>query len=286
MQTVRVPVTDGIALACDRFDPPPGSPAGAAFVLVHGLASNARLWDGVARRLVALGHPVVTVDLRGHGRSSRPDGPYDVPAVADDVAAVIGALGLERPVVAGQSWGGNVVLELGARHPALVRGIACIDGGWLEPSREFDTWDACLAALAPPRLAGRPLVDVETYLRTSHAGWPEAGIRGFLGNFEVRPDGTIAPWLTYERHVEVLRGMWQHRPSERYAVMEVPVLLLPVDTGQVAWTERKRIAVAAAEAAIPRCRVRWFSGDHDIHAQHPDEVADVLHEMTTDGFTS
>lgn len=286
MKTVRVPVADGVEIACDRFEPAAGAAPGAGFVLVHGLASNARLWDGVARRLAKLGHPVVSVDLRGHGRSSKPDGPYDVPTVATDLAKVIVALGLDRPVVAGQSWGGNVVLELAAGYPSLVRGVACVDGGWLEPSAEFSDWDACLAALAPPRLVGRRLADVETYLRTSHAGWPEAGIRGFLGNFEVRPDGTIAPWLTYERHVEVLHGMWLHHPSELYASLEVPVLLLPADTGQTGWTERKRTAVEAAERAIPRCRVHWFTGDHDIHAQHPDDVGDVLHAMTVDGFAA
>jgi len=43
------------------------------FVLVHGLASNARLWDGVARRLAGAGHSSAAVDLRGHGRSDKPD---------------------------------------------------------------------------------------------------------------------------------------------------------------------------------------------------------------------
>ena len=41
---------------------------------------------------------------------------------------------------------------------------------------------------------------------------------------------------------------------------------------------------AAAAATIPNARVRWFTGDHDIHAQRPDELADVLHDLTTDGF--
>ncbi|HZZ48199.1 MAG TPA: alpha/beta fold hydrolase, partial [Pseudonocardia sp.] len=46
-------------------------PGGAArpVLLVHGMSSNARLWDGVAERLAAAGHPVVAVDLRGHGTS-------------------------------------------------------------------------------------------------------------------------------------------------------------------------------------------------------------------------
>ena len=84
-----------------------------------------------------------------------PTAPYDMATVADDLATVIGALGWERPVVAGQSWGGNVVLELANRHPDATRGIVCVDGGWLEPCAAFDSWEACEARLAPPRLAGR-----------------------------------------------------------------------------------------------------------------------------------
>ena len=128
MRTERIPVADGVDLAVDRWPPAPDAPERPTFVLIHGLASNARLWDGVAIDLAATGHPVVTIDLRGHGRSSKPDGPYDVPTVADDVAVVIDRLGLGRPVVAGQSWGGNVAVELAWRHPAIVRGIVCVDG--------------------------------------------------------------------------------------------------------------------------------------------------------------
>jgi pimeloyl-ACP methyl ester carboxylesterase len=261
-------------------------PAETPFLLVHGLASNARMWDGVAAALVADGHTVVTVDLRGHGRSSKPDGPYDVPTVAGDLAALIDRMALDRPVVAGQSWGGNVALELAVRHPASIRGIVCVDGGWFEPSRDFPDWDTCRAALAPPRLAGRHLAEVEGFVRSAHPDWPEAGIRGVVANFEVLPDGTVAPWLTYDRHIEVLRGMWDHHPSAEYATIAVPVLLAPADGGEGDRMQRKRRDVAAADAAIPRARVRWFIGDHDIHAQHPGELASVMHAMTIDGFFS
>ena len=105
-----------------------------------------------------------------------------------------------------------------------------------------------------------------------------------LANFEVLPDGTVAPWLTYDRHISVLRGMWEHHPSSEYAGLAVPVLLVPADGGGDEWTARKRRDVAAAAAAIPDARVRWFVGDHDIHAQPPAELAIVMHEMTTDGF--
>lgn len=293
MQTRRVPVAPGVDLAVDLFEPtgpeaaidgtaPDGT--GVPVLLVHGLASNARLWDGVAHALVARGHAVAAVDLRGHGRSAKPDGPYDMGVVADDVAAVIEALGFARPVVAGQSWGGNVVLELAARRPELVRGIACVDGGWLEPSRRFATWEACREQLAPPRFAGMRADHMEAHVRTRHPDWPDTGIAGVLANFEVRPDGTIAPWLTFDRHIAVLRGLWDHHPSAIFPGLRVPVLLVPAEDGRGDRLWHTRDAVAAAEAAIPRVRTRWFTGDHDIHAQFPDELADVMSELTRDGF--
>ncbi len=290
MRTDRIPIDRDVELAADTWAPAEGDgPAertGAAvpFVLVHGLASNARLWDGVASALVAFGHPVVTLDLRGHGRSSKPDGPYDVPRVADDVAAVIDALALDRPVVAGQSWGGNVAVELAARHPGAVRGIVCVDGGWLEPSRTFPDWEACRRALAPPRLVGRPMTEIERHIRAAHPDWPETGIQGTLANFELRPDGTVAPWLTYERHIAVLRGLWDHHPSARFPELAVPVLLVPADTGDPHGTSGKRIAIDAAVAAIPRARVRWFHADHDVQAQHPDKLAREMHDAVADGW--
>lgn len=284
MQTLRVPVTGGVELAVDAWTPTVAGPGAVPFLLVHGLASNARMWDGVAGHLNERGHPAWTVDLRGHGRSDKPDGPYDMATVADDVAALIASLGLDRPVVAGQSWGGNVVLELAHRHPGVARGIVCVDGGWLEPCASFPSWEACRETLAPPKLAGLHRDDIERYIRGAHPDWPETGIAGTLGNFEVLADGTIAPWLTYDRHIAVLRGLWEHRPSEIYGAVETPVLLVPADTGPSDRTAQKRDGVATALAALPHARERWFTGDHDLHAQHPVELADAMLEQVASGF--
>lgn len=281
-RTERVEVAAGVELAIDRWTvSADASPAAGAspFLLVHGLASNARLWDGVAARLAEQGYPAVTVDLRGHGRSSKPDQGYDVPTVAADLAVLIERAGLGRPVVAGQSWGGNVVLELAAAHPQAVAAVACVDGGWLDPHATFADWEACLAALAPPRLAGRPYAEIAGHIRAAHPDWPEAGLAGTLANFERRPDGTVAPWLTYDRHIDVLRGMWAYRPASRYGAVTVPVLLLAVEPREAAPPDvagRKRQAVGAALAALPVAAARWARGDHDIHAQRPAEVADLL----------
>lgn len=245
------------------------------FLLVHGLASNLRMWDGVAERLTTAGHRVVAVDLRGHGRSDKPDEGFDVPAVAADLSALIAELDLRGPWVAGQSWGGNVVLELAAAHPEQVAGIACVDGGWIELASRFPDWEACERHLTPPPTSGMAAKVVEQRLRDAHPDWPDTGIQGVLACFEVRDDGTVAPWLTLDRHLLILSGLWQHRPSSRYAEVRVPVLLLPArraggrDIGSAD-------AVALAEQSLPASRTTWIEGDHDLHAQLPDLVAGAL----------
>jgi len=274
----------GVELHAVHWEPAPGSdPALPPWLLVHGLASNARLWDGVARRLGALGHCVVAVDQRGHGRSSKPDEGYEMSTVADDLMLLIETLGWTRPAVAGQSWGGNVVLELAHRHPDAVASIVCVDGGFIDLRTRFPEWDEAAAALAPPRLAGTPLDTITGWLASSAADWPEEGRQGTLANFEVRDDGTIAPWLTFDRHLSVLHGLWEHEPSSRYPYVSVPTLLIAADTGDVAWTHSKHEAVDAAIAALPRGRAEWFSpAHHDVHAQHPIDVGDLLHRAVTD----
>ena len=277
-------IPSGVELHVLRWTPPDSvEPTGRSWMLTHGLASNAQLWDGVARRLAARGHLVITVDQRGHGRSSKPDDGYDVANCADDLALLIAELGLDRPAVAGQSWGGNVVLELGHRHPDLVAAIACVDGGFIDLSNAFPKWENCAEALAPPKLTGTPVATMQGWLDRSSADWPAEGRAGTMANFEVRDDGTIAPWLTFERHLTVLRGLWEHRPSEAYPGVRVPALLIPADTGDVSWTTSKRQAVDDAVRALPNGRAHWFSpAHHDVHAQQPVAVAALLHDALTD----
>ncbi|HLI23924.1 MAG TPA: alpha/beta fold hydrolase [Acidimicrobiales bacterium] len=259
--------------------------AGIPVLLVHGLASNAALWDGVAAHLAALGHPVAAVDQRGHGRSAKPDTGYDFATVTSDLVAVASALGWQpasdrRPVVAGQSWGGNVALELAARHPQAARALVLVDGGTIELVDQFADWPTCRAALTPPNFNGTTVGRLRRMLRAAHPDWPPEGIEGTLANFEVLPDGRVSPWLDRRHHMEIVRHMWDHRPSERYPRIGVPVMLIPAEADSVPsarWMGSKRDQVARAEKALPVSLTRWIRGDHDLHAQHPAEVADLVH---------
>lgn len=97
----------------------------AVAVLVHGGGQNAHTWDTVA---LALGMPVLAIDLPGHGHSSwRDDGTYEVESMADDLAVAIRALAPAARVVVGMSLGGLTSLALADRHPDLVRSLVLVD---------------------------------------------------------------------------------------------------------------------------------------------------------------
>ena len=274
----RVGVGGDVSLVARQWGVPPAEDAGLPFLCVHGLASNCRMWDGVASRLVELGHPVVAVDLRGHGRSDKPEAGYDFDTLTADLVGVLDDLGWQRALVAGQSMGGNLALELAARAPARVAGMAGVDGGAIDLQRRWPVWEDCAAALAPPRLEGTPRADIEARLRRAHADWTEEAREAFVANFETRPDGTVRPWLTFERHLQLLRAMWEQRPATLLARVTVPVVLVMADDDGER-VETKREEVELARAALPNVAVRWFSpADHDVHVQHPVEVADVLHD--------
>ncbi len=270
-----VAIPSGVTLAVRRFGPDRAG-AGPDFLLTHGLASNATLWTGVAEHLAAAGHRVFTFDQRGHGRSSKPDHGYDMATVADDLVQLIDALDLDRPVVGGQSWGGNVVLEATHRHVDRIAAAILVDGGFIDLRRQFPNWEACRDALAPPRLVGTPLSDITAWIRSMAADWPASGREATLENFEVRADRTIAPWLTLERHLAVLHGLWEHEPSSRYADIELPVLIVAA-AGDDAERDRRSPAVHEAVAGLPQGRAVWFQpAHHDVHAQKPTEVAAAM----------
>lgn len=260
-----------------------GERGGADFLLIHGLASNARLWDETAAVLAEAGHRTFAVDLRGHGESDLPEGDIGTATAALDVAEVAAQLGLVQAVVAGQSWGGNVAVRLAADHPELVRALALVDGGWLDLAAEFGSWDECAAALRPGDVDGMPAGQLTGYLRGSHPDWSDAAIAATAYNLLERPDGTVERRLPIPRHLDIVRDMWDNPPWSDLERVAVPALLIPAISSDDARAARTRKRVEAAAKALHQARVReYVDGDHDLHAQHPKELAEDLLSLVGD----
>lgn len=165
MSTVRA---NGVTLHVEQIAPTGGSAAagggaaagGAAaagtVVLLHGLVTDtlASWYFTLARPLAEAGFRVVMFDLRGHGRSERPPRGYRLADFVGDLAALLPALGLDRPVhLLGNSFGGTIALAYAARHPARVAGLGLIEseppvGDW--SARMGETLGAALRRLPVP----------------------------------------------------------------------------------------------------------------------------------------
>lgn len=189
------------------------------------------------------------------------------------------------PILAGQSWGGNVVVELARRAPQRVGGVVCLDGGTIELSERFASWEECEAALAPPVLDGVSMARLEGILRSAHPDWPDAGIRATLANVVERPDGTVTARLSRAHHLQILHSLYEHHPSRCFPELRCGVLFLMAANGDAAWTADKRAGVERATRLLGSSLARWFEGaDHDLHAQHPIEVAAAIEEAWAAGL--
>lgn len=140
-------------------------------VLIHGFSDNGLCWTPVARALES-DYDVIMPDMRGHGLSARvqPDEAVDMAA---DVAELIRALGLNRPIVGGHSMGAAVAYQLVVRFPELVSALFLEDPGWWltrpvqPPSGEnpIAKWVKSLAT--------QTLEELLTQYRKDHPTWPE-----------------------------------------------------------------------------------------------------------------
>jgi pimeloyl-ACP methyl ester carboxylesterase len=109
---------NGVELAVRRH----GQVAAMPVVLLHGLSSHGAVYDGVVEPL-ADRYDVHRVDFRGHGRSSRHPGTYDIDHHVEDVAAYIEAEVGRSAFLVGHSLGGVVAHVVAQRHPELVLGL-------------------------------------------------------------------------------------------------------------------------------------------------------------------
>jgi pimeloyl-ACP methyl ester carboxylesterase len=111
-----------------------GPDDGPALILTHGFGDTADVWRHQRGVLAAEGYQVVTWDLRGHGRSPRPDDEdaYSRDLALGDLAKLVDAhspAGRPRPVIGGHSLGGYLSLAHAIRRPGRVRGLVLVAAG-------------------------------------------------------------------------------------------------------------------------------------------------------------
>ena len=229
----RFTLPDGARMAYER------SGRGPAVLLVHGFSLDLDMWREMAP-LLAGGHSVVAVDLRGFGRSDAPMGPYTHMA---DLAALMDGLAIERAAIVGLSMGGGVALDFGLAYPGRVTALLALDAT-LDGFPWTIDWDL--------RVRERSLDEIRrAWLASELLAWPQR-------------DPAVAAWMAQQ--VGAYSGWhWRHRnphlravkPTiERLAEMQPPTLAL---VGEHDHADFRAIAAILARD-IPGARLEVLPG--------------------------
>jgi pimeloyl-ACP methyl ester carboxylesterase len=254
-----------------------GSPE---LVLLHGGGQNAHTWDTVA---LALGRPLVAIDLPGHGHSDWPAGKasLDPASMADDVAVAVDAVAPVARAVVGMSLGGATAIALATRNAQLVRMLLLVD---ITPGVNHEKASDIAAFLAGPESFESFDEILERTIQFNPTRSESSLRRGVLHNAVQRDDGRWTwrhqlgrPSATTGLHVEAVDFGSQWDDLQR---LVVPVMLARgslspvVDDADVAEFRRRRPGdpVVVVEGA-----------GHSIQGDQPVELARIITEFVGQG---
>jgi non-heme chloroperoxidase len=271
--------------------------SGRPLVLLAGLGNTAHIFDKFAPKLTATYH-VYGITRRGFGASSSPppsgDTTYSADRLGDDVLAVLDALKLNRPVLAGHSLGGEELSSIGSRHPGKVAGLIYLDAGYsyafYDRSRgdmRIDLADLQkkLEQLQPGKGPQDPRHLIEELLTTTLPGF-ERDLKEMQKNLPDSPPPQQVLSQVSPINQAIMAGM------QKYTEIKVPILAIyavPHATGQPFKDDAARAAADARdeaatgaqakafESAIPSARVVRLP--HANHYVFFSNEPDVLREM-------
>jgi pimeloyl-ACP methyl ester carboxylesterase len=246
---------DGVRLAYRHWTGPADA-AHPPVVLLHGVLQTGEGMRHLAEQL-SLDREVLVPDLRGRGESDRPDGRYDPPTMADDVAGLIDRLDIARPALIGRLHGGLVAYHLAARRPELVCGVVLGD------ANPEVTADRAAQALADVSALPRQFASYADAARFYEEGLglsPDRARHDIPSDLEAAPDGGYR-WrhdLEIVRRIEaaaIPRSDW-----EVLVRVRCPALILRGQRGEIRQETAERML-----AVMPQARAQTIYGaSHDV----------------------
>ena len=176
---------------------------GQNILFIHGLGSSTRDWE-MQIPTFSKNYQTITFDLRGHGQSQKPSGPYSMSLFAKDTAELIKSLGIAPVHVVGISLGGMVAFQLAVDYPELIKRLVIVNSGPEVVVRTLkDRWQVFLR-FAIVRLFGmRKMGEVlskRLFPKDEHAEirhmfverWAENDIRSYLNTLRAIVDWSVA----------------------------------------------------------------------------------------------
>lgn len=241
-----------------------GRDDGPVLVLSNSLGTTIEMWDGVVQRLAGR-FRVLRYDTRGHGRSPATQGPLSVAQLAQDLAALLDALNINKAHVAGLSLGGMTAQALAIHHPDKVQSLTLMaTGPYLPPA---DNWNARAKAV-----------------RTD-------GLQSIV-------DAVLTRWFTprysetHAHRIAFYRALFLKNPAEGYALCceAIRDMDLRPDLGRIvaptlviAGADDPVTPVSMAQdlaSAIPNAKLAVIDdASHLLAIEQPEETAHLLGEF-------
>jgi pimeloyl-ACP methyl ester carboxylesterase len=236
-------------------------------VLLHGFTDNGLCWTPVARELEAT-YDLIMPDARGHGRTEGKVEGSSTAQLAEDTAAFIRQLGLEKPFLFGHSMGAITAAAVAANHPELVRAAVLEDPPFVEVTPVSNEQRQMREESARKSLAFQklPLEERIAQGKAENPGWSEAEIVPWA-----QSKGEYSPDLMQNRG-DVRRYPWQEAVSR----ITVPTLLITADTARHAIVSPEIAELTAR--LCPACQVVHIEGAG--HCIHRDRFAETMQVVT------
>ena len=254
-----------------------GDVSSPAMVLIHGFASSTLVWSKVFLKLAAAGFRVIALDMLGYGYSAKPrTGEYTIDSQAKLLTRLLDALGIQRAIVVGSSYGGAVAATCALDYPDRVEQLILV--GTVNNNRPL--------AFMLMRLFGSPVFgDVVSPLLIGSRRLLRQRMKRVYDRHswvldERRVDARHLPLRAASTHraiIRTVRGWDAERISRDAHLISQPTLLI--------WGETDReIPVADGErlhAEIPGSRLIVFSNcGHLPHEEYPEAFVEVVADFS------
>jgi pimeloyl-ACP methyl ester carboxylesterase len=292
----RTVTSDGTTIAWTLLAPPAGVAPRTPVVTVSGWSCSDAYWAHIAPALVALGHPVLVLDARGHGASGLPRHPgrngrglrtddVAIDRIATDLWEVVDDAGLDRVLLMGHSMGVQVALEADrVGRTGRTAGLVLIAGSYENPLKTF--WGLPLADLAFPFAKVAVATTPEPVLRLAVAPARVTVVAAWLARLaratgpKASPED-LAPYLQHVAStdmavmVRVIDAMRRHSAADHLRRITAPTLILAA--GRDTFTPPR--CSAHMFERIPTAEIQWFDdAGHTLPIEEPEAIVGHVDE--------
>ncbi|UCG57140.1 MAG: alpha/beta hydrolase [Phycisphaerales bacterium] len=227
-------------------------------IMAHGVTDYGLNWASLAAKFQA-DYDIIMYDARGHGFSEKPQGPYDLATHVEDLAGLVKALGIEKPILIGHSMGSGTVALAGATYPDLPRAVIMEDPALSELLKyltevNIPEWKRLIEA--DKAMGKQRLMKLARSKR--HPGWSD---------FEY-DHWAEAKLLVSSNVVDVIRDEGLRNPNRIYPKIMAPTLILKADADEE--SRRKHIEIAGL---LPNGKLVHIDGaGHLVRLDRPAET--------------